>query len=121
MAKDSLVKAVFAHVVPQKGVDPAHYSVDALVKDIAWLGCTRLSLSSDNEPAILQLLKHALKEARLQVEHLEQLVEEHPNTYDSAANDEVEATVKQIIGILHTNQLEFEKRIEREIPLDVMS
>ena len=44
VAKDSLGKAVFAHVVPQKGVDPAHYSVDALVQDIAWLGYTRLSL-----------------------------------------------------------------------------
>ena len=80
VAKDSLGKAVFAHVVPQKGVDPAHYSVDALIKDIAWLGYTRLSLRSDNEPAILQLLKHALTEARLQIENLDQLQEEHPNT-----------------------------------------
>ena len=73
VAKDSLGKAAFAHVVPQKGVDPAHYSVDALVKDIAWLGYTRLSLRSDNEPAILQLLRHALIKARLQIENFEQL------------------------------------------------
>ena len=53
VAKDSLGKAVFAHVVPQKGVDPAHYHVDALIRDVAWLGYTRLSLRSDNEPAIL--------------------------------------------------------------------
>ena len=44
VAKDSLGKAVFAHGVLQKGVDPAHYAVDALVRDIAWLGYTRLSL-----------------------------------------------------------------------------
>ena len=118
VAKDALNKGVFAHVVSQKDVDPTHYSVDALVKDIAWLGYRRLSLRSDNEPAILQLLRHALTEARLQIEQLEQLVEEHPNTYDSAANGEVEAKVKQITGILRTNKLDFEKRIEREIPFD---
>ena len=31
-----------------------------------------MSLRSDNEPAILRLLRHALTEARLQVERLEQ-------------------------------------------------
>ena len=77
VAKDSLGKAAFAHVGLQKGVDPAHYSVDALIKDIAWLGYTRSSLRSDNELAILQLFKHALTEARLQIETLEQLHEEH--------------------------------------------
>ena len=100
-------------MVPQKGVDPAHYIVDALVKEISWLGYTRLSLRSDDEPAFPQLLKHALTEARLQVEQIEQFMEEHPNTYDLAANGEVEAAVKQITGILRTNRLDFEKRIER--------
>ena len=70
----------------QKGVDPAHYAVDALVRDIAWLGYTRLSLRYDNEPAILQLLKHALTEARLQMEQLDQIVQEHPHAYDHAFN-----------------------------------
>ena len=73
VAKESLGQLVFAHVVPQKGVDQAHYAVDALVKDVAWLGYTRLSLRSDNEPAILLLLKHALTEARFQIEQLEQV------------------------------------------------
>ena len=60
-------------------------------------------MRSDNEPAILQLLEHALTEARLQIENLDQLQEEHPNTHDPAANGEIEATVKQITGILRTN------------------
>ena len=42
VAKDSLGNAIFVHVVPPKGVDPAHYSVDALIQDIAWLGYTGL-------------------------------------------------------------------------------
>ena len=89
-----------------------------MIKDIAWVGYTRLSLRSDNEPAILQFVKHALTEARLQIETLEQLHEEHPNTYDPAANGEIEATVKQVTVILRTNNLDLEKRIERETPLD---
>ena len=50
VAKDSFSKVVFAHVMPQNDVDPDHYSVYALVKDIACLGYTRLALRSDNEP-----------------------------------------------------------------------
>ena len=118
VAKDSLGKAVFAHVVLQKGVDPAHYAVDALVKDVAWLGYTRFSLRSDNEPAILLLLKHALTEPRFQIEQLKQVVQEHPNAYDHAANGETESTVKQVTGILRTNKLDLELRIQREIPLE---
>ena len=38
VAKDTRGKAIFAHVIPQKGVDQDHYSVDVLVKDILWLG-----------------------------------------------------------------------------------
>ena len=118
VARDSLGKAVFAHVVPQKGVDPAHYSVDALIQDVVWLGYTRLSLRSDNELAILLLLKHALTEARYKIEQLEQVVQEHPNAYDHAANGEIEATVKQIMGIIRTNKLDLEQRIQREIPVE---
>ena len=55
VAKDSLGKAVFAYVVPQHGVDPAHYSVDALVKDIAWLRTIVLELGQRaGDSAVLQ-------------------------------------------------------------------
>ena len=33
-------KCVFAHVVPQKGIDPDYYAVERLVRDIKWLGHT---------------------------------------------------------------------------------
>ena len=58
-------KAVFGHVVPQKGVDKEHFAVDALVQNLKWLGYKKLGLRSDNEPAILKLLEHALAEARM--------------------------------------------------------
>ncbi len=117
VAHDSKGKAHFAHVVPQKGIDADHYAVDVLMKDIAWLGYTQLSLRSDNEPAILKLLEHALTEARYTIKDLEQVLEEHPNTYDSSGNGQVEAAVKNVTGMLRTNKLDLEKRLDKEIPL----
>ena len=87
--------------------------MDTLVEDIPWLGYTRLSVRSGSEPAILLLLQHALTEARVQIQPLEQIVEEHPNTYDPAANGELEATVTQVIGILRTNKLDIKTNSAR--------
>ena len=116
IAKESMGKSVFAHVVPQKGVDRDHYSVDVLMKDLQWLGYTKLSLRSDNEPAILSLLAHAVTEARLQLTPLEQIIQEHPNVYDSSGNGEVEVAVKQVTGILRSNKLDLEKRVGFVVP-----
>ena len=116
VAKDILGKAHFAHVVPQKGVDQDHFVVDALIEDIQWLGYQTISLRSDNEPAIVNLLKHALTEARLKVVDLIQIQEEHPNSYDSAGNGEIEAAVKQVTRVLATNKLDLERRIGMKIP-----
>ncbi len=117
VAHDSKGKACFAHVVPRKGIDADHYAVDVLLKDVKWLGYTHISLRSDNEPAILKLLEHALTEARYTVEDLEQILEEHPNAYDSSGNGQIEAVVKQVTGILRTNKLDLEKRLGKQIPL----
>ena len=38
VAKASKGKAIFSHVVPQKGVYIEHYAVDVLMNDIKWLG-----------------------------------------------------------------------------------
>ena len=44
------------------------------------------------------------------------MLEEHPNTYDSADNGEIEVAVKSLIGILRTNELDVEKRAGETIP-----
>ena len=88
IAKDTRGKAVFSHVIPQKGVDQDDYSVDVMVKDVLWLGFREVFLKSDNEPAILKLLEHALTELRLDAK-MDQLAQEHPNTYDPAGNGDV--------------------------------
>ena len=116
VAKDLMGKAVFGHVVPQKGVDTEHFAVDALVQHLKWLGYKKLGLRSDNEPAILKLLEHALTEARMEVLGLEQIYQEHPNAYDSSGNGVIEAAVKQLTGILRTNKLDLERRLGMTIP-----
>ena len=56
VVRDSRSKAVFAHVVPSKGIDEKGFSVSALVDDVRWLGYVKVTLKSDNEPAIVKLL-----------------------------------------------------------------
>ena len=94
VAKESMGKSIIAHFVPQKGVDMEHCAVDLLLKDLKWIGYQKVGLKSDNERAILRLLEHAVTEARLEITNLEQPIEEHPNTYDSSSNGEVEVAVK---------------------------
>ena len=89
---DSKSRAVFAHVVPQKGVDPKRYAVDMIVDDVMWLGYREVVLKTDNEKAIVKLLEQAL--AACKVAGVEQAAEEHPPPYDSQANGAVENAVK---------------------------
>ena len=65
VVRDDRSKALFAHVVPKKGIDEKGFSVDSLVEDIKWLGYAKLALKSDNEPAIVKLLSEALRELRI--------------------------------------------------------
>ncbi len=46
LATASREKAIFSHVVPQKGIDMEHYAVDVLMKDLKWLGFQQISLRS---------------------------------------------------------------------------
>ena len=45
------------------------------MSDVKWLGYNKVTLKSDNEPAIANLLQEALRELRVQ--GLEQALEEH--------------------------------------------
>jgi hypothetical protein len=47
---------------------------------------------------------------------LDQALEEHPNTYDSSGNGEIEATVKQLTGLLRTHKLSLERAIGMQVP-----
>ena len=57
-----------------------------------------------------------MTEARLEITKMDQMIEEHPNTYDSAGNGEVEVAVKTVTGLLRTNKIDLEKRIGKAVP-----
>ena len=100
IVRDSRSKSVFAHVVPSKGIDGSGFAVSALVEDVKWLGYSKITLKSDNEPAIVKLLVEALRELRVQ--GLEQAMEEHSPEYDPQANGSAEVAVKLVKGHLRT-------------------
>ena len=56
-------------------------------------GYTRVTLKSDNEPAIVKLLTEALRELR--ISGLEQVLEEHPPEYDPQSNGTAEKAVQE--------------------------
>ena len=93
--------ALFAHAVPQKGVDAEKFAVDCIVKDVEWLGYSRVLLKSDNEPAIVRLAKEALKGLRVDGA-IEQAGEEHSPEYDPQANGAIEAAVGVVKGKFRT-------------------
>ena len=108
--------SVFAHCVPQKGSDEAGFAVDCITRDIEWIGATRVILKSDQERAIVGLLKNALK--ALRIEGLDQAAEEHPPAYDPQANGAVEGAVGDVKGRIRTCVLGLEARIRHRIPPD---
>ena len=59
-------KSLFAHAVPRKGADPAGYIVEALKQDVLWLGHSKLVIRSDNEPALLQVVRQVLAAIRME-------------------------------------------------------
>ena len=121
VAKDSWTKAVFAHVVDKKGVDEQNYVIDRLMEGLQWLGFSRLSLRSDNENAIIQVLNKALVTARVEVlddegRPPEQITEEHSARYDSQSNGEIGVAVRDVKALLAANKLCLESRLGRHVP-----
>ena len=114
IVKDSRSKAIFAHVVPQKGVAEDKFAVECLRKDILWLGYPRVLLKGDNEPAIKALLKDVLKGVRIDAGG--QAAEKAPPAYDSKANGHAENAVKQVQGMVRTLKSCIEDRLGIKIP-----
>ena len=118
VAKDSSSKAIFAHVVNKKGVDEQGYVVQRLAEDIRWLGHKRIGLRSDNENAILKVLRTTMEAARFEVVDLDQVFDEYPVPYDSSSNGHAESAVKQVQGMLRSHKACLEERLGRKVPVD---
>ena len=95
-------------------MDDKRLAADIIVDDALCLGYAKVILKSDNEAAIIKLLKDLL--AALKVSGLEQAGEEHSPPHDSQANGSVENAVKLVKCRLRTLKLCLERRIGEIIP-----
>ena len=64
--RDSNSKALFAWVIPRKGMD--EFVVSRVVAAVEWLGYSRIMIKSDNEPAIRGLVRESLKAIKVHCE-----------------------------------------------------
>ncbi len=87
VVKDTKSKYIGAHLVPVKGLGSDRYAAEKLRRDILWLGYSRVIIKTDNEPAIVAVLKETLKALRIEV--LDQAAAEHPPVYDSKGNGSI--------------------------------
>ena len=63
-------KAVFGHVVPHKGLDENGAIVSMILKDLEWLGHTRIIVKADGEPAIQALARRAIELAKVDLKDI---------------------------------------------------
>ena len=109
IVRDSRSKSVFEHAVPIKGVDERGYAVDSLVGDVKWRGYIRVTLKSDNEPAIVKVLGEALRE--LLISGLHQALDEHSPEHDPRSNGSAEVGVRLVKGHSRTIRSCLESKI----------
>ena len=111
-------KALFAHVVPCKGLDENGWVADTVVQDVAWLGHTKLIIKADGEPALQALVKRVLEVARVECPEAESISKENPPAYDSQANGSIETGIRLVRGLFRTIKLCTEARLNKHIPVD---
>ena len=111
-------KALFAHVVPCKGLDEDGFVVGLVVSAVTWLGHVKLILKSDNEPALLALVKRSLEAVRFKVEAVESISDEHNVKHDSQGNGGTEVGIRAVRGLFRTIRLCTERRVGHKIPND---
>ncbi len=111
-------KAVFSHVIPCKGADEDRFVVNLVVSDVAWLGHTKLILKSDQERALLSLVRQALVAIRFQVESVDKVTVEHSQKYDSQASGGTEVGVRGLRGMFRSLHLCLQDRVGQVIPVN---
>ena len=81
----------------------------------AWLGYSRVILKSDNEPAIVAVLKETLKAVCVPC-IVDQSLEEHPPPYNSKATGLVGSAVKSVRGMTCALRVALESSLGCETP-----
>ena len=90
-------KAVFAHVIPQRGRGEDQYVASLLASDLEWFGYRHLTTRHDNEPALVALVDEAVEILRVRGYAHDSIQKEHPPPkYDSKANGGTEIVLRLV-------------------------
>ena len=97
LIKDRLSKSIWAHPVPNRGLQPSMHGSEVLLKAIKETGYKRLTLKSDQEPSIRALCNDVQNKFSGEI-----VPEASPKESHEKSNGEAEATVKQVHGLVRT-------------------
>ena len=114
-------KAVFAHMVPQKGLDEKNVACDFILGDLEWLGHTRIIMKSDNEPAVQALVGRVVELAKIECKNFTQLSKEQSAAYDSQSNGGTEVGVGIVRGLLRLSSSASRRGSARRSPSTITS
>ena len=98
-------KWVAAFVVPAKG--PEDYAIDAVGKEIEQSGLTKMNIKSDQEPALVDLIRAVKRERG---ESIEVMKPEHSPVGESQSNGRVERTIRTVQAQVRTLKLMVESK-----------
>ena len=115
MVRCSVSRSELAIVIGKKGVDD--YAVSRIVSFIQWLGHVRIVMKSDNERAIVALVREALMVLRIELD-METAGVEHSPAFDSQSNGMVEVGIRHTRGLFRTLRSCLQKRLGKIIELD---
>ena len=101
--------AVWAHCVDSKGKDD--FAVACVLRALKMIGCKRLMLKSDNEPAIKALTAEVIAQFDGEV------VPEHNPAYIKESAGEVERSVQSVTGMIRTLRCQAEADLGIEVAL----
>jgi len=95
VVRDRWSKSIYAHVLPSKGLEHA-YGEKCILTDLQKLGYKRVVMKSDQEPAMIALIRRVQEKAHCEI------VPEHSPVGESRSNGEVERAIQTIEGLART-------------------
>lgn len=108
-------RSPFVHVVPSKATSMDMFAAERIVEDIVYLGHTRFTLRSGNEPALVALLGDALKGLRIQ--HLDSAAAEGSVLYDPQTAGAAEVSVRNLKCQVRAMHLTLDRFMGKHVPV----
>jgi hypothetical protein len=108
VCKDTGTRTLFGDVCPKKGA--LEYSVDMTLSNVRKLGYKRLSLKTDQEPALIALATQVI------CQRPDETLLEHSQVAESASNGVIEKGVQQLEEQVRVLKLGLQGRIGSHIP-----